>query len=887
MMSDALPLTISALIKASAHHCPDGLALLAPSRPPLTYRRLQDLCDEVAEQLHRMGISRADRVAVVLGNGPELASSFLAIGATAACAPLNPEYREAEFDFYLEDLNARALVVQQGVDSPARAAARKRGVAVLEVVAERSALAGYFTLTGPSVALPAVRGEVRADDVALVLHTSGTTARPKRVPLTQANVCASAHNIRSTLQLTPDDRCLNVMPLFHIHGLIGATIATLAAGGSLVCTPGYDAGRFFVWLEEFRPTWYTAVPTVHQSILAQAVRLGDACSQTSLRLVRSSSAALPPQILEELEQTFRVPVLESYGMTEAAHQMCSNPLPPDQRKPGSVGLPAGPEVAIMDETGNLLGENATGEVVIRGPNVTTGYENNPAANAAAFTGGWFRTGDQGYRDEEGYFFITGRLKELINRGGEKIAPREVDEVLLAHPAVAEAVVFGVPHARLGEDLAAAVVLRPRALATERDLREFALERLAAHKVPHRVLIVDQVPKGPTGKLQRIGLHEKLGHLLQAKYVAPASRVEEVLAGIWQEVLELERVGVNDNFFAIGGHSLLAVRLFTKIEAAFGRSLPLSSLCLRPTIAQLAGLVQGPVVPSHETSFLAIQPDGPKPRLYFLPSLMAETTYTWRIAHHLPPDQPVYAIQPAVEGEATPQFRPLEEIAARYVEDLCDFQPEGPYCLAGYSFGGMVAYEMARQLALRGKPVTLLAILDAGPSRETVRSAAGLIHATWGYLRNLPWWMRDDLLSTHPKELWARTVRRVRWAFRQLRPGSGDSARLTAEDYFDVGHLKDDFRQQIDRNLRASFDYVPKPYPGRVTLFRSRTQPLFRLSSEDRGWGKWARGGVEIRTVPGNHESMLEEPFVRQLAESLQAALEEAQEAATLQELHGR
>ena len=584
MTSDAIPRTISALIKTSTRHCPDGLALLAPGRPPLTYRRLQDLCDEVAQQLPRMGISRDDRVAVVLGNGPELASSFLAVGAAAACAPLNPDYREAEFDFYLEDLNARALVVQQGVDSPARAAARKRGVAVLEVVAEPSVAAGVFTLTGPSSSFPAVRGEVRADDVALVLHTSGTTARPKRVPLTQANVCASAQNIRSTLHLTPSDRCLNVMPLFHIHGLIGATLASVAAGGSLVCTPGYDAGRFFVWLEEFRPTWCTAVPTVHQSVLAQAVHLGEACSRTSLRLIRSSSAPLPPQVLEELERTFRVPVLESYGMTEASHQMCSNPLPPGRRKAGSVGRPAGPEVAIMDDKGDLLGENATGEVVIRGANVTSGYENNLAANAAAFTGGWFHTGDQGYRDEEGYFFITGRLKELINRGGEKIAPREVDEVLLAHPAVAQSVAFGVPHARLGEDVAAAVVLRPGALATERDLREFALERLAAHKVPGQVLIVDQIPKGPTGKLQRIGLHEKLGTLLQAEYVAPASPVEEAVATVWREVLGLERVGARDNFFFLGGDSLLATRVVARLGAAFEVDVPLAVIFRAPTVS---------------------------------------------------------------------------------------------------------------------------------------------------------------------------------------------------------------------------------------------------------------------------------------------------------------
>lgn len=598
MTSNAIPLTISALINTSPWHCPDSLALLAPGRPPLTYRRLQDLCDKVARQLRRTGISRDDRVAVVLGNGPELASSFLAVGAAAACAPLNPDYREAEFDFYLGDLDARALVVQQGVDSPARAAARKRGVAVLEVVAEPSAEAGFFTLTGPSGSFPAVRGEVRSDDVALVLHTSGTTARPKRVPLTQANVCASAHHIRSTLRLVPGDRCLNVMPLFHIHGLIGATLASVAAGGSLVCTPGYDAGSFFGWLEEFRPTWYTAVPTVHQSVLAQAAGLGEACSRTSLRLIRSSSAPLPSQVLKELERIFRVPVLESYGMTEASHQMCSNPLPPGRRKPGSVGLPAGPAVEIMDEKGDLLGENATGEVVIRGANVTSEYENNPTANAAAFTGGWFHTGDQGYRDEEGYFFITGRLKELINRGGEKIAPREVDEVLLEHPAVDQAVAFAVPHPTLGEDIAAAVVLRANVTASPAEIRELAFQRLAAFKVPSRIIIVDALPKGATGKIQRVGLAEKLARELSTPYVAPQDEIAALLADIWREVLGGPAVGMLDNFFAIGGDSLRGTRVMARVNELFDLDLAVAVAFRFPTLEQFSGEIRRAAPPER-------------------------------------------------------------------------------------------------------------------------------------------------------------------------------------------------------------------------------------------------------------------------------------------------
>ncbi|MBV8613831.1 MAG: AMP-binding protein, partial [Acetobacteraceae bacterium] len=343
-----------------------------------------------------------------------------------------------------------------------------------------------------------------------VLHTSGTTSRPKIVPLRHVNVTASAYHIGATLRLTHEDVCLNIMPLFHIHGLIAATLSSLAAGASVFCTPGFNAFRFFTWFEEARPTWYTAVPTMHQAILGLAGRHAEAIKAGRLRFIRSSSSSLPPQVMEAMEQTFGVPVIESYGMTEAAHQMASNPLPPGERYPGSVGVAAGPEIAIMDEAGNLLAPGELGEVVIRGRDVTAGYENNPEANAKAFTNGWFRTGDQGVLDDQGYLRLTGRLKELINRGGEKVSPIEVDVVLMDHPAVAQCLTFALPHPMLGEEVAAAIVLEEGASVQDHELRAFAAERLAPFKVPRKFVFLNEIPKGATGKLQRIGLAEKLG-----------------------------------------------------------------------------------------------------------------------------------------------------------------------------------------------------------------------------------------------------------------------------------------------------------------------------------------------------------------------------------------
>jgi acyl-CoA synthetase (AMP-forming)/AMP-acid ligase II len=343
-----------------------------------------------------------------------------------------------------------------------------------------------------------------------MLHTSGTTSRPKLVPLSQINLTTSARNIAASLDLTAADRCLNVMPLFHIHGLIAAVLSSLGAGGAVVCTPGFDAFKFFDWLRDSKPSWYTAVPTMHQLILQRARGRGDVIESNRLRFLRSSSAALPPSLMEQLEQAFDAPLVEAYGMTEASHQMACNPLPPGERKPGSVGRGTGVELAVMDERGALLPGGDSGEVVIRGASVTRGYESNPEANAGAFADGWFRTGDQGYLDSDGYLFLTGRLKEIINRGGEKVSPREVDEVLLQHPAVEQAVTFAVPHPRLGEEVAAAVVLLGGETAGERELREHAARHLAGFKVPRRIVFVDEIPKGPTGKLQRIGLAQQLG-----------------------------------------------------------------------------------------------------------------------------------------------------------------------------------------------------------------------------------------------------------------------------------------------------------------------------------------------------------------------------------------
>ncbi len=579
------------LLEYQSKHIPYAPAILAPGRAPLTYGRLYQHIDEMGRTLRSMGIGRHDRIAVVLPNGPEMAVAILAVAASAACAPMNQAYGAEELYRYFADLRPRALITQAGIDSPARRAALACGIRAIGLSTEYDTEAGLFTLTGEHESASS-EAPASAHDVALLLLTSGTTSRPKIVPLTHASICTSAYNSVSALALRETDCGINMLPLFHGHGLNNNVLASLAAGASIVCTPGCEVNNFFAWLTEFQPTWYSAVPTMHQAILAEARRNHVRAAECRLRFIRSASAPLLPRIFAELEQIFKTPVIESYGMTETASSFIAcNPLPPRQRKPGSVGLPAGLDVALMDEGGALLPGGLIGQVVVRGPSVMAAYEGDQTATAAAFAGDWFKTGDLGFFDDDGYLFLAGRIREIINRGGEKIAPQEVDDVLLQHPAVAEAVTFAVPHATLGEDVASAVVLRSDGLATPKDIRRFAIGRIADFKVPRQVLIVAEIPKGPTGKKQRIGLAVKLGLATSAAalttFVAPRTLLEKRLAEHWAQILQVEQIGIHDDFFASGGDSLLATDVLSHVYEVTQVELEISRFFEAPTVAEVA------------------------------------------------------------------------------------------------------------------------------------------------------------------------------------------------------------------------------------------------------------------------------------------------------------
>jgi acyl-CoA synthetase (AMP-forming)/AMP-acid ligase II/acyl carrier protein len=592
--------SIPKAIKYWAEKNTDSIAILAPGRMALTYGRLWKQIEDIGKVLNLMGVGRNDRVALVMPDGPEFAVAILAVGSCACIAPLGTTLSADEFNKALADLRISALVVQSDLDSPIREVARAGSIRIFDLVPSSNAEAGIFTLSGDKAIPMSNIGLAEPDDIFEISRTSGTTGHPKVAAHTHRSICTRAHLWDLALQLSETDRCLNLMPLNYGAGLMNGLLATLLAGGSVVCPPGLLQSHFsfFKWMELFRPTRYIGSANIHRAILDQSEANSDIISSHSLRFIGATSATLPPGVMQALEAVFNVPVIDMYSSTECG-PVAVSPFPPARCKAGSVGVPVGGEVAIMDEDGTFLPSGGIGEIVVRGPAVFEGYENDPEANKQSFACGWYRMGDLGYMDGDGYLFLTGRLKEIINSGGQKISPFEVNQALLGHPAIIEAETFALPHPRLGEEVAAVVILNDGATISEREIREFLAERLARFKVPRRVLIVDEIPKNPGGKVQRHKLSEWFGKAaglaseILPDYVSPRTLLEEELVQIWEKILGVEKIGVKDDFLSLGGDSIQATLIMNQLRTLYGISMPLGKLLLdASTIAQLAEVIVG-------------------------------------------------------------------------------------------------------------------------------------------------------------------------------------------------------------------------------------------------------------------------------------------------------
>jgi acyl-CoA synthetase (AMP-forming)/AMP-acid ligase II/thioesterase domain-containing protein len=821
-------------------------AVLAPGREPLDFAQLAGQLDAVSAVLAGRGLRRGDAVALVLPDGPEFLTAFLGVTQAAVCAPLNPNFREEEFAYYLADLRAQALVLPAGSGSPARAVAARLGIEVLELTALPGQPAGCLRLD------PGAPGRRSAEpafplDTALLLHTSATTGRPKLVPLTHGQLLAMVEVAHRSFPPMPGSRTLAMVPGFHMHCLL-LFLIQLCAGNSVVAAPGFQPANFLKWMAEFAPTSYSGNPTLHRAVLSLCAGAERHPALASLRYVTSTGALLTLETQAELERRLGVPVVDGYGMTEVG-RVTVNPLDPSKRKDGSVGPCVGPEVAILGPEGRFLEPGQAGEILLRGPMVMRGYAHNPEANAVAFHGDWFRTGDLGYLDADGYLFITGRIKEMINRGAEKVLPYEVEAVLGRHPEVQEVAVFGFPHPRLGEEVGAAVVPVPGGARDAEALRRFAAQFLADFKVPRKVVFLDDIPKGRTGKYQRARLAELLGVAAAAAEAeaaeapvaagAPEDPLRAQVAAIWCELLKQPQAREPEDFFEAGGDSLLALTLMARVEEVTGRQLQLADLGGALTFGALlaalrpAGAGSAPEVPGIHV----LRNGGGGAPLFFLHGVYSFK----RLLPVLDEHNPVFALEPPDEATLleTAGVPGLVDVA---VDRIRQVRAHGPYLLGGHSMGGLVAFETARRLLDAGERVLGVVMLDSDPLgyRSGSRSYRWLTALQYQALRVKS---QVQALSRMSPGRWKEHI-------------LGRLQQLAHRDPYKLAQSK----------VLEGFELRPLAVP--TVLFRCLDEDPGRARQLGRRWAEMVGPGLQVVDVAGDHETVLRSPQIEALGRHL-------------------
>jgi len=766
--------TIQSLISDAALKYDKQLAFHVSGKEALSYRELLASCKATWKILSEAGINQHDRIAVLLPQGPENALVCLSVMSVSTCVPLNPEYKEAELEALFKQLNIRLIITAYEVAAAVINVANTFNIATLVLNIPEEAPAGVFVLepTTPKLTLTANdtvidSAPLQHTDIALILHTSGSTGLPKAVPLTHQNLLTSSNNLISTLKLTADDCALNMMPLFHIGALLDLMLAPLAVGGRIVFSRDMSADSFFKALDAFKPSWYQAVPTMMQDLLAKAKREQINVDCSSLRFCRSVSSPLPAAIREAFEDLFKLPVIEIYGMTETAGVITSNTLANKTSDSGTldvsntVGKSAGPDIQIADNMGNPAKVNQRGEVIVRGNNVFSGYLGSEPQNED-FINDWFKTGDEGYLDERGQLFLSGRIKDIINRGGEKISPIEVDTLLRQHPLIDDAACFAFTHLSLGEDIAAAIVLKPSSIkaspiqskhkVNEHELRAFLASSLAQHKIPHHMFFVKQLPRTSGGKLQR--------HCLTEEFCSDASRrdtptavelcseQQTLIASIWKEVLAVPSVNIDDDFFDLGGDSLSATEFITALEKNLGRSVEMGLFYDHPTLSEfdaflseqlaaqdaLASSKQDEMPAFNKSKYLSEEvyneianfmsawqglkktPDslivglntlGSKPAIFYGCQGNAELQ---AFADLMGPEQPVYGFRSLMELH----FKSPENekaLSKHFAEEIRASLPNESYIIGGFCAGGRFAFEIAQQLKLLQEKVQLLFLIE--------------------------------------------------------------------------------------------------------------------------------------------------------------------------------
>jgi oxalate---CoA ligase len=890
--------TIGSEIRRYAELQPDNVALVSSGFGLLSYRELQALIDNVRAALRRAGLSRSARVAIAVPNQPRAALATVSVSCSAVSIPLNPRQTLREIELCLSAVQPDAVLLINGVDSVVRRIAERRSVKILEMVQSRDGVLDFQIDSAQTVTR--VSDEPHEPDPiapAFILQTSGTSSEPKLIPTSHLNMLAAAARVRAWFDLKPQDRCLSVSPTFYAHGLHVTVFAPLLSGGSIAFPADASSCDCAEWFDSLKPTWYSAAPTLHRLVFDQTKSRADAKTRHSLRFILSGGAPLPIEVLEGLQQAFGVPVLEHYGSSEGL-QICSNQLPPGRSKVGTCGIPWPDTIVIAAEDGTPLKPGQQGEILVGGPTVIASYLNAPELTRASFVNGWFKSGDIGLIDEEGFLNLRGRKSDLINRGGEKVSPSELDEVLLRHPAVAEAAAFSIPHPRLGEDVAAAVVLHAGMTVTSDELRRYLRDRLASFKIPRRIDIRDKLPKGKTGKVLRRLLTKAFEEEIaqQISVAAPQSEEDSSINNIlvvqlkelWERLLQINPVFLDDDFSEKGGDSLLAIEMLSEVERLTGQRLPSYILFDARTIRQLARKLSDLEI--QPKSLIHLNPSGSQPPLFlFHGDYLGGGLYSGRLAALLGSDQPLFVIGPLdLEGKAG--VRPIEEMAADYLSVVLKAQPQGPYRLSGYCLGGLIAFEVARLLVAAGEKVKMVGMIDS--PTVSARQSVQLILAAIRGLQPLAGpvagrvaanvWHKCSLVfdrtsSISLTQLTAWLMGRARDVF----VGSGDeviATRMIAIRPNEELRLRQLFERHIS-DRRSNVDiltmYSPKPLAVPVLFFEAEfSSKAWRRISSDIEAVSMLEGQSD--TCPDRHTEVVRNPAnLEKMAASLLARLQPA------------
>ena len=875
---------------------PDHPAIETPGYQPLNYRDLRMQILYGVKTLNAMGFCRNDRIAVIMPGGPETGVACLTVMAGFTAAPLNPEYKEQEFDAYFSKLRIQAIIVEKDRDTTARAVAASRNIPVIEVTPKNDN-AGIFTL-GP-IPSREVDEAVFASpsDIALLLQTSGTTSMPKIVPLSQKQLCASVKVYCSLFGQGNQDRSLHIVPYYHLLGILGTFLSPLTIGGTVICTKNFVASDFPSLLTTYLPTYYFAGPAHHQAILSEIRKIpAGELKNNSLRFIRSTSAALPITVLQEIETLLGVPLIESYAMTESPYISVNFPY-----KAGSVGIPLNIELVITDENGNSLKAYEPGEITIRGEGVFNGYEDAPDENASAFINGWFRTGDLGYLDEEGYLYITGRKKELINKGGEKISPAEIDAVLMAHPFVTQAMAFRINDSVLGEDIAAMVV-PVQGNVSENDLREYLLDHLVPFKVPKRIYFVDEVPRGSTGKLLRYAgtdfyNHEHLNDTKRTDQPEENSSSDlfsnqEILTEIWRDVLDIPYVLPGEDFFRYGGNSLAAIHLLIKIQRTFQINLPPDTIYHYPTIRQQAHLIDQKVenTRQYHPLIVPIRREGQLLPLFCVHPVDGWVGQYGELSRFIDQKRPIIGIRARGMEPTEIPLPTVEQAVTEYIDAIKTVQKNGPYHILGFSAGGIYAYELACQLVEKGDRVVFLGIIDKSiplPEIRSLKALSSLFSPKQGSVIIPPGifhfirFGKIRLKKNPDNILYALLFKGIRFCSLAMLyvSGSKTSPAQTKNIEYDASieeYLMTNFPKQqhpLVRTLHMAFvNYQPKKFSGDITFFSTGPDSAFFPGDPTRGWSSCTTGKTIVVDIPGDHENLFKEPLCQVVAKKIEESM---------------